>query len=157
MKTLSFTGSRNINKNDVELAHRLHNHLEEYIQKGYTHYLHGACYGSDFWYAKSTLRHKEKYPHIKLISYVPHLNQSEKWSAEDKEIYKYIIENSDEVVQITNEPYSNYCMKLRNLRLVNDCDSLLSIWNGNRKSGTFQTISLAMDAENVKDIFIIKI
>ena len=48
-------------------------------------------------------------------------------------------------------------MKLRNLRLVNDCDSLLSIWSGNRKSGTFQTISLAIDAENVKDIFIIKI
>ena len=85
------------------------------------------------------------------------MEQDKLWSAEDKETYKYIIENSDEVVQITNEPYSDYCMKLRNLRLVNDCDSLLSIWSGNRKSGTFQTISLAIDAENVKDIFIIKI
>ena len=157
MKTLSFTGSRNINKNDVELAHRLHNHLEEYIQKGYAHFINGNAVGSDAFFSRSLIKHKEKYPHIKLILYIPCLEQDKLWSAEDKETYKYIIENSDEVVQITNEPYSDYCMKLRNLRLVNDCDSLLSIWSGNRKSGTFQTISLAMDAENVKDIFIIKI
>lgn len=156
MKTLTFTGSRNINKKDIDLAHRLHEAVEDFINKGFVNFNHGNAVGADAFFARSVIKHKEKYPHIKLITYVPCLEQDKFFSEEDKAMYKHIIEKSDKVIQVTDEPYSKYCMKLRNIKMIDDCSQVLSIWCGDKLSGTWATIQLAVEAENVKGIYIIK-
>lgn len=152
---LSFTGNRHAPKT-TELMWRLHQNIELYIEKGVTEFSCGCCYGSDFYFMSSINKHKEKYPNIKLIGYIPHLNQSEKWSQENKLEYDRLIKTCDKIIQVSNEPYTNQCMLFRNLRLVENCDYLLALFDGNSKSGTQQTINLAIKNDKVKEIMVIR-
>lgn len=151
---LSFTGNRSTTKNK-ELMWRLHQTIEMYIEKGCVDFLCGGSIGADTFFALSVLKHKEKYKNIKLILYLPCREQDKLWNQQQKEQYKEILEKADEVVYIS-EHYTDSCMLLRNLKLIEDSTHLLSIFNGESKGGTYYTINKAKKLDTIKEIFIIK-
>ncbi|MCL2755227.1 MAG: hypothetical protein FWD35_05895, partial [Oscillospiraceae bacterium] len=51
-------------------------------------------------------------------------------------------EAADEVILVSNSPYFDGCMSKRNQHLVNSCDELLALYDGQR-GGTMQTINYA--------------
>lgn len=152
---LVFIGRRNCPK-EKDLMWRLHEAVEMFIQKGFTHFIQGGAIGADTFFANSVHKHKEKYPHIKLITYVPHKNQDSLWNSAQKEEYKKLINNSDEIVQVSDEEYAPYLMQLRNIRMVDKADALLSLWDGEHKGGTWNTIEYATKQDSIKEIYIIK-
>lgn len=155
MKSLSFTGNRSAPKTK-DLMWRLHQAIEDYISKGVTTLNVGLCYGADFYAIQSWNKHKETYPNLKLVAYIPHKGQEEKWTEENKKLYRELLKTCDEIVQVSNEPYTERCMLFRNIRLVENCDYLLALSDGNKKSGTWQTINLAVENDKVKEVYIIK-
>lgn len=154
--TVAFTGKRDA-KLTLDLANRLHQNIEDLINKGYTNFLCGGAISSDTWFSRSVLKHKEKYPQIQLHIYVPCLEQDKLWNLSQKEEYKQLLEKCDKIVQVSDEKYSDYCMKLRNIKMVDNSDYLLSIYDFSHKGGTHFTIKYAEKAENIKEILIIKI
>ena len=155
MKSLSFTGNRSAPKTS-ELMWRLHQAIEDYIKKGVTTFNCGCSWGGDSFFMQSINKHKETYPNLKLVGYIPHKGQEEKWTEENKKLYQELIKTCDEIVQVSDEPYTERCMLFRNIRLVENCDYLLALSDGNKKSGTWQTINLAVESKKVKEVYIIK-
>ena len=151
---LTFTGIRDV-PNDVELMRRLHDSVEDHINRGFTRYQVGLAVGSDAWFTKSVIRHKIKYPHIKLVGYVPCQEQDKLWNTKQKEEYKYLLKNCDEVILVSDLPYAGFLMIKRNERMVNECDAVLSIYDFRGSGGTYQTIKYTNKLE--KPITIIKV
>ena len=99
--------------------------------------------GFDTLVAKLIINLKIKYPYIKLVLILPCIEQTKWWKEEDKEIYKYIIDNSDEVLY-TSKNYFRGCMFKRNRMLVDEsrfCICYLTKNNG----GTFYTVNYAKE------------
>jgi len=153
--TLAFTGRRNCPK-EKDLMWRLHEAVEMFIQKGYTNFIQGGAIGADTFFAQSVQKHKEKYSDIKLITYVPCKDQDSLWNFAQKEEYKKLLNNSDKIVQVSDDEYASYLMQLRNIRMVGNADALLSLWDGEHKGGTWNTIEYATKQDNIKEIFIVK-
>lgn len=151
---LSFTGNRNTPK-DKDLMWRLHQRVEEYIQKGCREFLCGGAIGADMFFALSVLKHREIYKYIKLILYLPCKEQDKLWNEEQKKQYKEILEKADKIIYVSEE-YTESCMLLRNLKLIENSTHLLSIFDGEPKGGTYYTIQKALKAENIKEIYTIR-
>lgn len=149
MKTVCFTGHRPNKLNgynpedNKKLLWDIHDccvHLIENEDIGV--FINGLALGVDQWSAKVVLRLKKKYPHIKLISAVPCKNHSSKWKEESKKEWQHIIENSDEVVYVSEDDYTPYCMQKRNEWMVDNSDIVVSVWDGS-KGGTANCVNYA--------------
>lgn len=148
-KTVSYTGHRpsKLNgynpKDNRELLWDIHGCTVHLIKnENVNTFINGVALGVDQWSAKIVLKLKEIYPHIKLISAVPCLNHSSKWNEESKKDWQYIIDNSDEVVYVTEEEYTPYCMHLRNQWMVDNSDIVVSVWDGS-SGGTANCVKYA--------------
>ena len=154
-KTVAFTGGRNIIW-DKELMIRLHQATEDLILKGFDTFNTGLCYGSDAFFQRSLIKHKEVYPNIKIIGFVPHANQSKTFSEENKKQYAELFLKCDEIVQVSSEPYAPQLMMLRNIEMVNRASYLLAVTDESKSAGTWNTIEYSSKQEHVKQIYIIK-
>ena len=154
-KTVVFTGGRNIIW-DKELMIRLHQATEDLILKGFDTFSCGICFGSDFMFLRSLIKHKEVYPNIKLVAFIPHANQSKIWAEENKKQYAELFLKCDEIVQVSNEPYTPQLMILRNIEMVNRASYLLAVSDENKSAGTWNTIEYSLKQEHIKSIYIIK-
>ncbi len=146
MKTLCFTGHRNLPYERADLELRLYNTIENYILfHDLTDFYAGGAIGWDTLAALTVLKLRNIYPHIRLHLVLPCSNeeQTAKWSAKDKEIFYKILSEAD-YVEYTSQHYYNGCMKVRNARLVECADICFCYWNTyNLHSGTAQTVNMA--------------
>lgn len=146
MRSACFTGHRKIAVDTVTLETHLYNELEKAItENGVSNFYAGGAVGSDELAARTVLKLREIYPHMKLDLILPCSNeeQTEKWSEEEKTGFYRILRLADPV-EYTSEHYYNGCMKKRNARLVECADICFCYWNANRdRSGTAQTVRMA--------------
>ena len=155
MKSVTFTGVREIELS-LDIANRLHDNVENYINKGCINFICGGAIGSDTWFAKSVLKHKEQYPQIKLIICQPCQEQDKLWNPKQKEEYKKILDKADEVILVSDLPYAAFLMLKRNEFMLARADYVLSIYNFKGSGGTFDTLKKAENLEYIKEILIIK-
>ena len=145
VKSMCFTGHRNLNCDLEDLKFRAYDALERMIKNaGIVKFYNGGAIGWDTLTAQTVLELRQKYPHIRLNMVLPCSpeNQSYKWSQPQKQTYFSILERADSIEQIADR-YFDGCMKQRNARLVELSDCCFCYWNGNLKSGTVQTIRMA--------------
>lgn len=81
-------------------------------------------------------------PALKLHCVLPCEGQADGWSASARELYRSILEQTDEVVYVNRE-YSKGCMLERNRHLVDHAACLLAVYNGERRGGTAMTVKYA--------------
>ena len=97
-KSCCFTGHRKIDSDEYTMiVEKLELKIIELIENGIIYFRCGGALGFDTLVAKLIINLKIKYPYIKLVLILPCIEQTKWWKEEDKEIYKYIIDNSDEV------------------------------------------------------------
>lgn len=96
----------------------------------------GMALGWDLVLAKSAILLK-----IPLLAYIPCKNQETKWRLEDQKEYRNILDSAFEF-EIISQEYTNSCMQERNIKMVNDGDIGLALWNGS-KGGTKNCIEYA--------------
>lgn len=137
MKTACFTGHRpeSLNgydpKDNKELLWKLRSFVIQHIEeKNIDTFITGMALGIDTWAALIVLKLKEKYPNLRLIAAVPCENHPAKWRKESKEQWQYIIDRCDEVVYVSDEPYTNWCMQKRNIWMCDNSDYVIAVWNG---------------------------
>ena len=116
--TCCFTGHRRLPPFEVEeLEARLERTLRRLIRDGFTYFGAGGAVGFDMLAAKTVLRLREEFAHIRLILVLPCENQTDGWSVADKAEYERIRCAADKVVCL-EKTYTDDCMKRRNRHLV---------------------------------------
>ena len=144
MRSISFTGHRKLSEDAAALSQRLYRRLEEEIQNGAADFNTGGALGFDSIAAAVVLKLRGVYPHIRLNLILPCSNeeQTEKWPDKERAEFYRILKLAD-TVEYTSEHYYNGCMRKRNLRLIELADCCFCYWDGERRSGTAQTVRMA--------------
>ena len=121
---------------------RLRESLDYLIGKGYVDFLSCGARGFDLIAAEIVLSLRETYPWIRLIMVCPWNGQADNWKTEDRERWQRILECSDQVVYISNQPDRRAFFR-RNAYLTQNADVILAAYNGDPHSGTGLTIGYA--------------
>ena len=156
-KSCAFTGHRphkfpwKYNETDsrcVALKTVLTEQIRLLADAGVTHFLSGMAEATDTWSALSVLALRETNPALKLHCILPCREQADKWRASSRDLYRSILEQADSIVYV-NRAYHKNCMLERNRFLVEHADTLLAVYNGERRGGTAATMRYAqkMDRE----------
>ena len=120
----------------VALKQQLKNTLEALAWEGYDTFLCGMARGCDFYFAEAVLELG-----LRLEAYLPCPSQADRWSEENRMRHTALLLKCDAVYMV--EPaYSPGCMLRRNQIMVDQCDALLTVFDGS-PGGTGATIDYA--------------
>lgn len=100
--------------------------------------LTGMAVGGDQLVARVCVKHS-----IPFTAYVPCDGQHRLWPIEAQREYLQLLELAESVIVVRPGPYSVEKMQIRNEKLVDDCTSLLALYDGTQ-GGTFNTVKYAL-------------
>lgn len=148
---LAFTGHRpetlkfSFQSNEyIQLEIMLWKEIEERIIAGYNTFYCGAARGMDIMCGKTVLAEKEDYPNVRLICAIPFKEQPKKWDRFWKWHYYDLLRGADKIVQLC-DGYQSDCYQIRNRYMVDNCDTLIAIYNGNSQGSTAYTVNYAIE------------
>lgn len=142
--TCSFTGHRYISGSKLrELSDKLQHELRLLIDEGYTSFISGGAIGFDLLAARTVIKLREEFPHIRLDLALPCADQAKKWNPQQQQAYRDILRQADSVTYVSPEYYSG-CMHKRNRFLIDNSSVCVAFYNGTR-GGTAYTVSYAAD------------
>lgn len=106
----------------------------------------GMATGSDLMFGLGAIRYRAMSGGDLIINcFVPGDNQTEYYSAKEKEIYDYILSKADSIVVTSQGPCTPDALKSRNKKMIKKTDWVLAFWNYHKaKSGTWNTINQAI-------------
>lgn len=151
IQAVSFTGHRPQGLQMLSMQARrqlrplLRRELLDAVQKGCKTCYSGMAMGIDLIAAEEVLRLREQGIRLRLIAVLPFGTQAASYPPDWRERYRVALEQADEVVTLSTHYYHG-CYKVRNQFLVEHCDRLIAVHNGNTKSGTAQTMRMAQEA-----------
>lgn len=149
-KTCAFTGNRDItgylNTEALEIL------IEGLIEEGVITFLSGMARGFDMIAAELIIKIRKEKPHIKLIACVPCPEQDKYFCIEDKNKYKSILEQCDEV-RLISDHYFKGCMFLRDRYMVDNADCVIAYERKKTDGGTVYTMNYAKNQN--KTIYLI--
>ena len=142
-KVACFSGHCKLPEDCTELRANLEKAIITLIEQGVVFFGSGAALGFDQIAAATVLKLKKYYPHIKLVMVLPcpPSERSMKWSRDQCEHYKKLLEQADKIKQVSPK-YTSTCMLERNRRLV-DCSAYLICYLREKSGGTFYTVNYA--------------
>ena len=111
------------------------------IEQGATQFISGMSLGVDLDFAEIILKLKAKFP-ITLECAMPYPDYSVRWSFEDEKRNYEILKSADKVTLVSDR-YFNGCLFKRNRYMVDKSDLVIAVFNGEKKGGTFYTLSYA--------------
>ena len=119
-KTCCFTGRRKLTQEQlVKAAHDLSCTIDDLIKNGYTHFISGVADGIDLLAARIVLEFQKSNKNLSLQAAVP------------------------SKITVTSEQYNPGCFSKRNKLMVDNSDLVVSVWDGVRSGGTYNTIMYA--------------
>lgn len=141
------------NKLDI-IKEKLMKEIERLIvEYNVKNFICGGALGFDTIAAGEVIKTREKYPHIKLVMYLPCHGQESKWNDEQKYRYRLLLSKADKILYV-NEEYTEGCMRQRNLKMIKDsffCVAFCILSN----SGTGMTLrnaqAVGTDIINIAD------
>lgn len=80
---------------------------------------------------------------IPLIAAVPFEGQEKMWSENSKRFYRKLLDAADETVYVCEPGYAAWKMQKRNEWMVDNCDTLLAMYNGDKTGGTANCVRYA--------------
>lgn len=80
---------------------------------------------------------------IPFLAYIPCDNQDAPWMQADKIRYQHLLGLAAEVVNVSPGHYTAWKMFKRNEALVDNCDMLLTLWDGDYSGGTGRCVMYA--------------
>lgn len=153
MRSVAFTGYRPqklsfgddlTHPDAVRLRAAIKTEYRKLIQRGFNQFLTGGATGCDLMAAEVILELREEYPRkVKMTHWLcmPCFDHTAKWKDEDKERLEKIKEKSI-AFYVSDRPYFNGCMQVRNRYMVDTSRVLLAVHDG-QKGGTLNTLEYA--------------
>lgn len=120
----------------IELAKQLRSIVLQYLSVGKrVHMITGMALGADTLWALVGLKLKQQGYAVTLEAAIPCAEQYSRWAKEDQDRWHDIVKKADKVTYVSNKPYSGYLMQKCSEYMVDQCEVLVSVWDGT-KSGT---------------------
>ena len=129
---------------NVELQKRITDVvLEQYEGRDGLHMISGMALGIDTLYALVAMDLQDRGLNIALEAAIPCADHTSKWfNKVDVNRWHTIVDRADKVTQVSDKPYDYKCMQDRNEYMVDECDSLIAVWDGT-KGGTGNCVKYA--------------
>lgn len=103
----------------------------------------GMALGADTVWAEAILTLREVYPdRVRFTAHVPFPGQPDRWPAESQNHYRRLLAQADEVHTYGTE-YTSQVMQLRNVGMIDACDTLIAVYDGSERGGTANAVSYA--------------
>lgn len=112
-------------------------------ESGCRDFYNGGAVGFDMLCASELLRFRLTHRDVRLHMLLPCVNQADKWSRGQRDMYEYILGCADSVEYIS-ESYYDGCMRERNRRLVDSADMLIA-YVARHSGGSAQTLRMAKE------------
>jgi uncharacterized phage-like protein YoqJ len=116
--------------------------IKQLVEQGYQEFISGGALGIDTWAAEIVLEFKKAQPHIRLIIAKPFPSQDKIWPEASKVRFKQMCEASDEVINVSPDPYDPKKMMDRNKWMVDRADVVVAVWDGS-PGGTGNCVTYA--------------
>lgn len=139
-------GGYNLRKPDYQILRQ--KLAEEIINKSmiYSHIIchSGMALGADtIWaLAINDVRSILDNHQIEFIADIPCPEQTRLWRQNDQQLWKLLVDSADKKI-IYADHYSPKAMMQRNIGMINDCDLLIAVYNGDKTGGTAQSVKYA--------------
>ena len=143
-KSCFFTGHRMIYSDRDKLLSCLREEILNKINDGVTTFIAGGAIGFDTMAAEQVIDMRSDYP-IRLLLYLPCIDQNMRWHTKDKLKFEKILDCADRVFYITEGEYEAGCMKKRNSAMVDASDCGIVYLKKSIRSGSAQTIKMARE------------
>ena len=115
-----FTGHSTLPPKKIErIITNLDREIKSLIAKGVTNFISGGALGFGQIAASLIITKKEMGKAIHLIFALPRKNQDESWAHQQKERYRALLLEADEIVYVSEE-YTADCMKKRNYYMIDN-------------------------------------
>lgn len=102
--------------------------------------LSGMALGIDQWAANVCVKLE-----IPFVAVIPFVGQEKMWPADSQRIYNNLLTKAAEKVIVSEGGYSAAKMQIRNQYLVDNCDLLIAVYNGDKTGGTANCINYAKE------------
>lgn len=153
-RTCFFTGHRKIPRDKQEkIKQSVRKNIENLIIKyDVKNFICGGALGFDTIAAETITEMKQLYPHIKLYLYIPCRDQEKLWSQDNKKKYAKILSEADDILYVSDAPYSKDCMHKRNLKMIEDAFFCIAFCLESRSGTGFTVRNAQMAGKNVFNI-----
>lgn len=140
-RTCCVTGHRLIPAEQlVRVESKLRELIRQAIADGYDTFLTGFAEGTDQLFARLVLELQAEYP-IRLEAVLPHSGRKE---CRDPEFHALL--SQCQAVHVLAEKFFPGCFFARNRWMVERSDSLIAVYDGRQRGGSFYTIKYAEEA-----------
>lgn len=95
---------------------------------------------------------------ISVHAYIPFNGQADAWPTHSQVAYQNLLLRCAYIKVVSPGGYEPWKMQVRNEAMVDDCDSVLALWNGEKTGGTYRCVEYAekkarKPVSNVWDIY----
>lgn len=151
--TCCFTGHRpqnlpwRSNEEDIrciKMKELLRQEILRAINNGYNVFISGMALGFDIICAEMVLELKKKYKNIKLMGTIPCKTQDKLWKEKDKQRYRKVLSQLDNIRCIYDDYIGPKCMLERNRFMINNSSLVITLFDG-KNGGTKKTIDYAKE------------
>jgi len=115
--------------------------IDNAIDNGYNVFITGMAVGTDVWAAEIVIEKKKINKELRLVCALPYPNFDKKRNDDEKKRYQSILDNADEVVEISQH-YFRSCFQKRNDWMVDSSNRVIAAF-ARGKGGTKNTIDYA--------------
>lgn len=140
-KVCCFTGHRILSDDEKKLFKTVKTEILKLAEDGFDEFRCGGAIGFDALSADAVIEVRKKHPEIRLVIYVPCLEQDKFFNTKQKARYKAQIEAADKILCMSKEYYDG-CMLDRNKAMVRGSDLCIAYLRQNR-GGTAFTVRFA--------------
>ena len=139
MKTCCFTGHRNLNHIQTDVAtFQLFKVINDLVEDGYTHFISGFAKGADLLFADVITQFKKINSNISLEAAIPYKdNLNCKVQG-----FNELLGKCDSIT-VVQEKYHISCFQKRSKYMVDSADVVVAVWDGKENGSIYNTISYA--------------
>lgn len=160
--TISLTGHRptklagyNIHQDYYKrLQAKLESVIDQTLEQHDEVELHsGMALGADTVWAMAIIEAKKKYPgRVTFVADIPDYNQASRWPPYSQQHWKQLLDEADIVntyEQGLDDKSYAYILNQRNIGMIEPCDILIAIYNGDKTGGTANAVKYAVQHEKL--------
>lgn len=118
----------------------LYQAIEKALSAGYNSFISGGALGIDQWALEILLEKRAQIQ--KIIVARPFPSQACRWPADSVRHYMNLLSQSDEIIDVCDDPYEPWKMQKRNEWMVDHSDLVIAVWDGS-KGGTANCVTYA--------------
>lgn len=121
----------------------MENIIKLYQNNNVVAFVSGGAIGADILFAEAVILLRDYGYPITLGIATPFPSQASKWGHQTVVRYNKVLAAANWVYSVSPDPYSPQKMQIRNKWMVDRCGTLLAVWNGVTKGGTWNCINYA--------------